>query len=310
MMKNIGIAVFTLNAEKHLRNCLTPFINSPLKPKILVVDSDSTDNTQQIALNLGVGLKVIKRAEFNHGLTREMARKHLNTDIVVMLTPDAYAVNEEVLEKVIEPIVQGRAVLSYARQIPHDKATFLESFPRYFNYPEESQLRSLKDLPKLGVEAFFCSDSCCAYLNQALDSIGGFREVLLGEDTFAASDLLRKGYQIAYTAEAIVKHSHNYTLKQEFQRYFDIGLVRTQFSELLKCPQTDRDRGKKFVKFFIASILKKAPHLLPYAILQIFSKWLGYFLGKNCLHAPNPLKKLFSSQKFYWDSKNNRIKDC
>ena len=31
-------------------------------------------------------------------------------------------------------------------------------------------------------------------------------------------------YKIAYIADAMVKHSHNYSLIEEFKRYFDIGV--------------------------------------------------------------------------------------
>lgn len=40
---------------------------------------------------------------------------------------------------------------------------------------------------------------------------------------FMAARMIQAGYKIAYCAEASVRHSHNYTPKQEFQRYFDTG---------------------------------------------------------------------------------------
>lgn len=300
---SIGVAILTLNAEQHLRACLQPLLNSPLKPRIVIVDSTSTDRTCQIADELQVETLTIPRGEFNHGLTREKARHHLQTDIVVMMTPDAYAIDEHVLGKLVHPILSGQAVLSYARQIPHNEANFFEAFPRYFNYPEQSQLRSLNDIEHLGVQAYFCSDSCCAYSNCALDAIGGFRNVILGEDTLAAADLLKKGFTIAYSAEAVVKHSHAYSLKQEFQRYFDTGLVRRQFADLLKCPKTDQERGWEFVKKFLVDLKQENPFLLPYAMLHLFSRWLGYFLGAKCLKAPLWIKKMLSSQKFYWEKR-------
>ncbi|VCW13919.1 hypothetical protein BANRA_01245 [Escherichia coli] len=32
------------------------------------------------------------------------------------------------------------------------------------------------------------------------------------------------GYKVAYVADAVVKHSHNYSPIDEFKRYFDIGV--------------------------------------------------------------------------------------
>ncbi len=88
----------------------------------------------------------------------------------------------EALGRLVDPLVQGLSATAYARQVPHHGAGFFEAFPREYNYPPTSHVRSLKDLSKYGVYTFFCSDSCAAYTNAALDAVGGFPRVLLGED--------------------------------------------------------------------------------------------------------------------------------
>lgn len=301
MKKTIGVAVLTLNAEKHLFRCLSPFLQSSLKPKILVVDSSSTDGTISEAKKLGVEILSIDRNDFNHGATRELARKYLQTEIVVMLTHDAYALDPFVLEKLVCPLQEGRASIAYARQIPHEGAGFFESFPRAFNYPAVSEIRSIADVRRYGSYTFFCSDSCAAYLNSALDEINGFRHVILGEDTIAAAELLKKGHKIAYVAEAEVKHSHCYTLKQEFCRYFDTGLMRREFENLLSCAAGDKVRGTAFAQQMLRHLYQKKPYLLPYAIIHILTKWAGYQTGYASIDAPRWWKRALSSQKYYWE---------
>lgn len=297
----VGIVIPTLNAEKLLPSCIPPLLSSRLKPRILVVDSSSGDKTLAIAQDLGLETLVVKRSNFNHGLTRELGRKYLGTDIVLMITPDAYAINSEVIETLIRPIVEGKASLAYARQIPHDGAGFFEAFPREFNYPATSHIRGIEDLPKYGIYTFFCSDSFAAYSNKALDEIGGFQEVLLGEDTLAAAQLLRKGHKIAYVAEAKVKHSHGYSLKQEFHRYFDTGLARVKYQQWIQCPNdSENNRGASYVKAMVKALIKTKPYLLPYAFVQTFCKWLGYRLGYACTDAPLWLKKRLSAYPSYW----------
>ncbi|WP_457618560.1 glycosyltransferase, partial [Lutibacter sp.] len=221
-----GVIIPTHNAQHHLKQCLLPVLASPLKPSILIIDSSSKDNTVKLAKQMGVETLVIPQKEFNHGATRELARKHLNTDIVVMMTQDAYPQSSDFLEYLIAPLLEGKAAVSYARQIPHKGADFFESFPRQFNYPEKSHIRGIKDLETYGSYTFFCSDSCAAWVNSALDEIGGFFPVLTNEDTFAVAKLLNKGHHIAYVAEAVVHHSHRYSLLEEFKRYFDTGYTR------------------------------------------------------------------------------------
>lgn len=304
-MKTVGVVVLTLNAEEHLPICLQPFLKSPLKPKILVVDSSSTDKTVAIAKDLGVEVLEIERSSFNHGKTRELARKHMNTDIVVMVTPDAYAVDASVLEKLISPLLKGEASIAYARQLPHDQAGFFEAFPRMFNYPPKSEIRSIADIKRYGSHTFFCSDSCAAYLNSALDEIQGFRAVILGEDTLAAAELLKAGHKIAYVAEAEVKHSHCYSLKQEFCRYFDTGLMRKEYENLLACAKNDKTRGASFARQMLKHLYDNQPLLLPYALMHILTKWTGYQLGRASLNAPVWWKKALSGQKYFWEKKTS-----
>ncbi|MBI5529694.1 MAG: glycosyltransferase family 2 protein [Deltaproteobacteria bacterium] len=299
----IGVAVITHAARRHLSRCLPPYLGSPLKPRVMVVNSSSDDGTVEEAARLGAETLVIPRREFNHGSTRELARKRLGTDIVVMTTPDAYPEDEETLGALVAPLIEGRAAVSYARQIAHEGADFFEAFPREFNYPAVSQLRGMDDAAKYGVYTFFCSDSCSAYVNAALDEIGGFRPVLTNEEAVVVPMLLGRGHKIAYVAEARVRHSHRYSLAKEFRRYFDTGLARRQCRDLLKEGGPDEKRGAGFVGAMLRDLLRTGRlHLVPYAVVQSGVKWLGYRTGVMSVGAPLWLKRSLSAQDFYWRS--------
>lgn len=300
MDNTFGIAVITHNAKHHLKHCLPPLLNSPLKPRVLVVNSSSNDGTVEEAERLGAETLVIPRKEFNHGTTREVARRALGTEILVMITPDAYAEDIDLIDTLTAPIRSGKASIAYARQLPHRGAGIFESFSRTFNYPEQSQLRSIQDVAKYGVYTFFCSNSCCAWKNSALDEIGGFSHVLLGEDTVACARLLRKGHKIAYVSEAQIHHSHSYTLWQEFQRHYDTGLARKSYASLFSEAGKDSKRGKAYTKSLFSLLLKEHPTLIPYALLQTGAKWIGYQSGKLTSRFPAKFKRTFSSQDFYW----------
>ncbi len=299
---SIGVAFITHNSVRHLKHCLPPIVNSPLRPRVVVVNSSGDAETEMEAKKYGAEILQIPKIEFNHGMTREKARKYLNTDIVVMMTPDAYAIDELMLEKLVRPIVKKEASLAYARQIPHEGANFFESFSRNFNYPEKSHVRTIQDVEKYGIYTYFVSDSCAAYNQNALDEIGGFQHVLLGEDTVACAKLLHKGHKAAYAADAIVQHSHRYSLMQEFRRNFDTGLARQEYREILSGAGTDYKRGRAYVMEMLKTLAKEKPTLIPYGITQSVLKALGYKIGSMSSGAPLFIKKALSSQGFYWDS--------
>lgn len=297
---SIGIVIPTYQAAKHLPHCLPPLINSPLKPKILIIDSSSTDGTASIARSMGVGVQIIPQRIFNHGSTREMGRQHLGTAFIVMMTQDAYACSTSMLEYLIAPLLTKKASVSYARQLPHIGSSIFATFPRSFNYPPISHIRSIEDVENYGVYTFFCSNSCAAYVNAALEEIQGFPPVLFGEDTIAVAKLLHKKHKIAYVAEAEVRHSHDYTLRQEFSRHFDMGLSRQAFHDLIAIGGKDTKRGKMYVKGLLAELWKNAPLKIPYALMQTVIKLCGYRLGQASTRAPVWFKKAFSSQTHYW----------
>jgi len=296
-MKNsdIGIAILTYNSAHHLPHCLPPLKGY----KVLVVDPDSKDDTVSIAKEWGAEVLSIPYREFNHGLTREKARQHLGTDIVVFMTPDAYG-KSGFLEKLVAPIKEGKADLAYARQLPKPQASPFEALPRLLNYPESGHIRSWEDRAAWSSFLFFFSDSCSAYSNEALDKIGGFAECLLGEDALACAKILKQGGKVAYVAEAEVYHSHTYSLLQEFRRYFDTGLARRDMAPFLAEVGKDGHYGQQFARKFLSSL--KAEEL-PYGVVQLGAKWLGYQIGRFLgPHLSTRIKKALSSQKFYWDS--------
>ncbi|KHD08601.1 glycosyltransferase [Candidatus Thiomargarita nelsonii] len=308
---SIGVVIPTHNAHNHLKRCLTPVLASLLKPRVLVIDSSSKDDTIKLAQQMGAETLVIPQEEFNHGATRELARKHLNTDIVVMMTQDAYPQSSDFLQYLVAPLLEGTAAVSYARQIPHEGADFFEAFPRQFNYPEKSHIRGIEDLETYGSYTFFCSDSCAAWINSALDEIGGFSPALVSEEHFAATRLLEKGHRIAYVAEAIVHHSHHYSLLQEFKRYFDVGYARRLYikeKELFFRNSQDKKYGSRLAKAMLEELIRKKPLAIPYAIFHLAAKYLGYKVGTIGTKLSLRIVRLLSGQDYYWSSIYNTHK--
>ena len=99
----------------------------------------------------------ISKREFNHGRTRRDGVLRSEAEIFVMMTDDAVPKNEELIEKLINPIISGKAAVSYARQVAKKNSNEIEKFTRNFNYPRKSKLKSSLDLKELGIKTYFCS---------------------------------------------------------------------------------------------------------------------------------------------------------
>jgi rhamnosyltransferase len=297
---SVGVAVVTHRAVSQIPHCLPPLIDSPIRPRVLVVNSSSGDGTVELAQKMGSDVLVVPRNEFDHGTTRELARRALGTDIVVMMTPDAQPQGRNMLGNLVRPIAEGAASVAYARQIPHEGAKFFEAFPRSFNYPGQSENRSIADAKIIGPGAFFCSNACAAWSSSALDEIGGFSPTLSLEDVIATAKLLHAGHRIAYCADSVVAHSHRYALTQEFRRHFDIGLVRARQRQLLFANGGDERRGTAYGMRMMRQLLREKPWLVPYGAAHLVVKYAGYRVGIHGQRLPAWVKRHLSAQDYFW----------
>ena len=283
---NCGLIIPTLNAGEQFQKLLAQLSAQTLPTKKLIVDSESTDGTAELAKNFGVEVLTIPRKNFNHGATRQFALEHLlkkfSLDVIIFLTQDVLLHDDESLARLIKIFSEDKTVgLSYGRQLPHTNATNEAKFLRAFNYPPESQLRSFDDRKIFGLKTAFASNSFAAYRVDSLQSGGGFpSNVPLCEDIFVAAKMLMSGLKIFYAADAKVFHSHNYTAAQEFRRYVQIGKFHAQESWIRETFGSAEGAGKKFVLMKLSALAKKNPVDCVGAIFRDAAKFFGYRLGR------------------------------
>lgn len=282
---NCGLIIPTLNAGAQFRKLLEQLAAQTLPTRNLIVDSESTDGTAELAELFGVEVLTISRANFNHGATRQFALEYLlkiaPLDVIIFLTQDVLLKGESLAALVEIFDADSTVGLSYGRQLPHANATNEAKFLRAFNYPPESQLRSLDDKKIFGIKTAFASNSFAAYRVAALQSVGGFpSHVPLSEDMFVAAKMLLRGLKIYYAAEAEVYHSHNYTAAQEFRRYVQIGKFHAQEPWIRETFGSAEGAGKKFVVMKLAALAKKNPLDCIGAIFRDAAKFFGYRIGR------------------------------
>ncbi|MDO8843607.1 glycosyltransferase family 2 protein [Methylicorpusculum sp.] len=302
-MNKVGLIVPTLNAGLLWEDWLNKFEQQTRKPDyLLVIDSSSTDNTVAMALARGFAVKVIAKAEFNHGGTRQAGVSMLpDPDIIVFLTQDALLASPDVLERLLAAFDDDRVGAAYGRQLPHQNAGPIAAHARLFNYPPESQLRTMEDKKRYGLKTVFISNSFAAYRLNALMMVGGFPvDTIMNEDTYVAGKMLTAGWKIAYCADAQVFHSHDYRFVDEFKRYFDIGVFHARSSWLQQTFGGASGEGLRYVLSETRYLIRHAPWLIPSALFRTGLKWLGFKLGALHLSIPFPLRSCFSLHKAYW----------
>lgn len=275
--------------------------SQPIHQKI-IIDSGSDDDTIKLAQEHGFKVISIDKKEFNHGRTRQMlADAAGDTNICIFLTQDAILAAQDSLFNLVQAFDDISVGIAYGRQLPHKNAKPLETHARLFNYPDISNKRGLSDKERLGFKVFFCSNSFAAYRLTALKAIGGFPvDSIMGEDAIVAAKMLLKGYKVAYVAEAAAHHSHSYTAKEEYKRYFDTRVFHEQNKWLIDNFGKPTGEGIKFVKSELKYVMGHDPKSVFKSITSIFAKWLGYKSGKYYKKIPAKLLGKFSMHSYYW----------
>ena len=300
--KKVICFIPTLNGAESIGVLLDSLAYQDIEHDIFAVDSGSTDGTITLLKRRHIKHQVILKNNFDHGGTRQlMIDLNPNYEFYVFMTQDAYLNDYQSLRNIISPFDNKSIGAVCGRQLPHLNASPLAIHARNFNYPEKSQVRSLGDVPEMGLRVAFMSNSFAAYRAKALFEAGGFpRKIIFGEDMYLAAKIILLGNHIAYAADAKCYHSHNYSLAEEFKRYFDMGVFHNKERWIKNRLGGPQGEGLNFIKSEMMFLRKFHPSLLFLAMLRNSIKLIAFKIGTFEKFLPNSLKLKIGLNKSYW----------
>ena len=302
LSSNVVIVVPTLNAAANWPRLASALLDCIMPEQVLILDSCSTDGTPELAFAAGFPIRSIPPGEFDHGGTRQLAAMlYPETELLIYLTQDTVLAGPNALEALLRPFADPQVAAAFGRQLPQPGAGPLEAHARLFNYPSESNIRTLESRKNLGFKAIFISNSFAAYRRDALMAVGGFPTgIIFGEDTVTAAKFLLAGWKVAYVAEAQVFHSHSYSWRQDFKRYFDIGVLHAREKWLLEKFGGASGEGHRFVLSELAHLWPGYWWLIPSAIIRTAAKFAGYRLGRFGDKLSTRWKRHLSMHPGFW----------
>ncbi len=169
----------------------------PSGVEVVVLDSESTDGTQDVARRFGAAVHTISRHEFGHGRARNRLMELTTGERVAFLTQDAVPVPGW-----LDALTAPDAELTYGPyRAPHDAPVSMRrEYDELFAAPPPTWISS--------------ANLCLA--RRAWSRIP-FRDVPYAEDQYLLRDLGAG----TYVPEAAVIHGHDYGTVERLRRYFD-----------------------------------------------------------------------------------------
>ncbi|CAI6082018.1 glycosyltransferase family 2 protein [Cohnella sp. JJ-181] len=300
----ISVILPTLNAEKYLVKLIGKLQEQTVRPhEIIVVDSRSDDGTLLMSKRLGTRVMSVERKDFDHGGTRNLAAQKATGDVIVFMTQDAVPHHERFLEEIIAPFADTRVAAVCGRQIARSDSNVLEQMTRDINYPELYIHKTLADLDRFGIKLFFFTNVCSAIRRDTFLQLGGFpAPIILNEDMMIAAKCITNGYAVVYNPRASVIHSHDYSLKKQFKRNFDIGVSMRMNEWIFQYARAEKEGGR-LVKEQLGRLWKQGDwKWIPKWIGEAAAKYAGYRLGVSYKKLPVMFRRRFSMHPGFWSN--------
>ncbi len=246
-------------------------------------------------------LSHIAKEDFDHAGTRNAAIRKSKAEFVLLMTDDALPADRYLIERLLEAFSDEEVATAYARQLPRRNATALEGMTRQFNYPDNSCVKGIDDLQRLGIKTYFCSDVCAMYRRSDHDRLGGFAEpAIFNEDMVFSHLAMVNGKKVAYRAEAMVYHSHNYGGLTQFKRNFDNGVSQAMHPEVFEGISSEKE-GKKMLAAQIRILLSRGRIFSIISLIWLSAcKYAGFFLGKRFRRLPRRMIMRLTSNQAFW----------
>ncbi len=229
MTPHVTVFIPTLNAGVELGLVLDAVLSQKceFEFEVLVFDSESSDvETRKALRSRGVNWKTIPRGEFDHGETRNLAAKTVQSPLIVFLSQDARPRDQHWLAKLVLPLENGDITAAYAAQVPRPDC---HPFQR-LNVKEhmtESEGFLVRD--PLSCEQFarfepkerlerIRFDNVSSVIRRASLIARPFPKTNFAEDLAWSRSVLLSGGRIAFCPESVVIHSHGVSYQEFYTR--------------------------------------------------------------------------------------------
>lgn len=276
--------------------------NVDIKEILYVVTKTKDDSSIDILEGLGATYYTVTPKEYSHSLTREQMAYKASGDILVFITQDIIIDSDVWLYNLTKDIQSGKCEAAFSKQVAVDRS--IERYTRMNNYPENSRVVSKDDVERLGILTYFFSDASSAIDREVFMKLNGYdgKRLLTNEDMYIAYKIINNGYRIKYCADSVVIHSHNYSYKTLFKRYFDQAVFLKQ-NEYIDCGSNKS--AFALLKFVLKNAIKEGNFKVLFKIIPNFGvRFIANKLGKKYENMSKEKILKYTSNKSYWSNVN------
>ena len=226
----ISVVIPVKNGDAWLDKTLPAIFNQTLadRTEVIVIDSGSTDGTNEILSRYPVRVIRIDPSTFDHGATRNLGVREAKGQYVVMTVQDATPDSPHWLQHLLDGFDDATVAGVCGQQIvDHDPENNPVDWFRPISPPGVVKYRfedpnALRQLSGDEQKSLCRWDNVNAIYRRDILLQLPFRTTAFAEDALWARDALLAGYAIVYNTAARVRHYHHETPDYAFRRSFTV----------------------------------------------------------------------------------------
>lgn len=304
----ISIVIPVKDGGQDLEQCLNAIRaqRSQDEIELVVIDSGSSDHSVEIARLHGALVHEIPPDQFGHGRTRNLGASLAHGEILVFLSQDAVPTDEHWLQTLTEPLREDPDVAGvYGRQIANDDASPPERFFLDFLYGPSPRRQRAAQVGSLSMQTTLFSNVNAAIERSAWERFPFVEDIIMSEDQDWCRRILLEGHCVVYEPQAVVRHSHPYTLLSAFRRFFDSGASadRAYLAGERESSKVLRAQALRYAWQELGWLIRSGQaRWIPYTIVYELAKMAGLIMGANHNRLPLTVKRYLSALPAYWET--------
>lgn len=315
------IFIPTYNGEDNLAEALTAVFNQKVdfEYEVLIYDSESKDQTVDIIKEFAekhqnLEWHQIKKSDFSHGKTRQLAAEEARGEFVVFLTQDATPAHDRWLFELLKPFDLSEKIVGVVGQqdprpncVPMMKYEIKGAFANQgVNNGITVYQRNDNDVKGVFTQKTFYSDVNSAARRDFLLHVIPYKPVPYSEDQLFGREIIDNGFMKAYSANGYVLHSNEVPLKDYRKRLFDevynmrlLGSPAVNYSYWQVIKNTAKGSIQDFTRILKDQqygFVQKMGWFFVNPLFQ-FEKWRGVRLGNMVVLNDDEVLKKYSLEK-------------